>query len=128
MARRTGAVDATLKVSGLRELQRDAKKAADGTDKEIRDGLKKAAEPVLKDWRSQLSPIHEKSASKLRARVRTGSALVAQSARKTTGDHPEFATLQIKQGESALERHSDEVERIMEREVDDLADTVEGKV
>jgi len=128
MPRRTGAVDATLKISGLRELQRDAKKAADGTDKEIRDGLKKAADPVLQDWRQQLAPIHEKSASKLRARVRTGSALVAQSARKTTGDHPEFATLQIKQGESALERHADEVERIMEHEVDDLADTVEGRI
>lgn len=128
MPKRTGAVDATIKVSGLRELQRDARKAEDGSDKEIREGLKKAAEPVLQDWRQELAPIHTKSASKLRVRVRTGSALVAQSARKTTGEHPEFATLQIRQGETALERNADRVERILEREVDDLADTIEGRI
>lgn len=128
MPKRTGAVDATIKVSGLRELQRDARKAEDGSDKEIREGLKKAAEPVLQDWRQELAPIHAKSASKLRVRVRTGSALVAQSARKTTGEHPEFATLQIRQGETALERNADRVERILEREVDDLADTIEGRI
>lgn len=127
MPKRTGAVDATIKVSGLRELQRDAKKAEDDTDKQIREGLKKAADPVLQDWRAELAPIHDVSASKLRTRVRTGSALVAQSARKTTGDHPEFATLQIRQGEAALDRNTSEVERILEREVDDLADTLEGK-
>lgn len=129
MARsRRGTVDASLQVSGLRELQRDVKKAADkDIDNELKEGLKKAAEPVLQDWRRQLEPIHAKSASKLRARVRAGSALVAQSARKTTGQHPEFATLQIKQGEDALERNAHRVEEILEDEMDDVADLIDKR-
>lgn len=127
MARR-GAVEATIKVSGLTELQRDVRKAEKETQKQTRDGLKKAAEPVLAEWRRTLAPVHERSASKLRIRVRTGGVLVAQSLRKTTGEHPEFATLQIKQGEAALERRVDEAERILEREINDLADTAEGKI
>jgi len=125
---RTGTVDATIKIEGLKEFQRNMKNAEKDAQKEAREGLKEAAEPVLEDWRRQLAPIHLKSASKLRIRLRTGSVLIAQSLRSTTGEHPEFATLQIRQGESALLRHTAEVERIMEHQLEDVVDTANGRI
>lgn len=125
---RKGAVDATIKVHGLRELQRDAKKAGKETDKETREGLKEAGEPVRDEWRRTFSHIHLKSASKLRVRAVTGRVLVDQPLRKTTGDRPDFAALQTAHGERALEAKANEAERILERHINDLADTAEGRI
>jgi hypothetical protein len=123
-----GAVDATIKIHGLREYQRGMKKAELDAQKEVRDGLAKAAEPVREEWRRLLTPYHEKSASKLKTRVGVSGVFVRQSARKTTGEHPEFAALQMRLGEAALDVKANEAERILEREVEDLCDTAEGKV
>jgi len=123
-----GAVDATIKVHGLKEWQRDVRKAEKDTQKQTREGLKKAGEPVRDEWRRTFSPVHAFSASKLRIRVGVNGVFVDQPLRKTTGDHPEFARLQQRYGEAALDAKANEAERILEREINDLADTAEGKV
>lgn len=123
-----GATKDTIKVRGLREFQRDVRKAEKDTKKRTREGLKRAGEPVREEWRRTFSPIHAYSASKLRIRTGVNGVFVDQPLRKTTGDHPEFGRLQQRYGEAALDAKSDEVERILEREINDLADTAEGKV
>lgn len=122
-----GARRETIKVEGLREWQRDVGKAEKETKQKTREGLQRAAEPVLQDWRRQLSPIHELSASKLRARVRQAGVFVLQTARKTTGERPDFAALQVAQGERALDAKSDEAERELEESINELADIAEGR-
>jgi hypothetical protein len=119
-----GARADTIKVEGLRELNRDLKHAEKETQAKAREA---AAEPVLQDWRRQLSPVHEKSASKLRARVRTGGVFILQTLRKTTGDRPDFAALQVVQGERALDAHAAEAENELEDAINELADIVEGR-
>ena len=52
---------------------------------------------------------------------------VEQSLRKTTGHHPEYGALQMRQALiPALVSKSDEVEREMKKAADDLADIVQG--
>ncbi len=122
-----GARTETIKVEGLREWQRDVGKAEKETKDKTREGLQRAAEPVLQDWRSQLEPIHDVSASKLKIRVRQAGVFILQTARKTTGDRPDFAALQVAQGERALDAKADEAERELEQSINELADIAEGK-
>lgn len=122
-----GAKVDTIKVEGLREWQRDVGKAEKETKEKTREGLQRAAEPVLQDWRRQLEPIHDVSASKLKIRVRQAGVFILQTARKTTGDRPDFAALQVAQGERALDAKADEAERELEESINELADIAEGK-
>ena len=123
-----GAVQETIKVEGLREFNRDVRKAEKDTQKRTREGLKKAGEPVREEWRSELAPVHEYSASKLRIRSTQSGVFVDQPLRKTTGEHPEFGGLQQRMGERALAKKANEATKILEREINDLADTAEGKI
>lgn len=118
----------TIKVKGLREFQRDVRKAEKDTRKRTRDGLKRAGEPVRDEWRRTFAPIHEFSASKLRIRSTQSGVFVDQPLRKTTGTRPDFGRLQQRYGEQALDRKADEAERILAREINDLADIAEGKL
>lgn len=117
----------TIKVHGLREFTRDARHAEKDTRKTIREGLKRAGEPVRDEWRRTFSPIHEFSASKLRIRVGVNGVFVDQPLRKTTGDHPEFGRLQQRYGERALEAKALEAEKELARSVDELADELDKR-
>lgn len=129
MARATrGRVEATVEIKGLRPFIKDIRQAEKDVAKVTREGLKEAGEPVRDEWRRTFAPIHERSASKLRIRVGAKGVFVDQPLRKTTGERPDFAALQQKYGEAALDRKADDAERILEHNFDDLADDIEGKV
>lgn len=117
-----------IRVRGLREFQRDIRHAEKDTRKEVRDGLKKAGEPVRREWAETFARVDAHSASKLRVRVGVSGVWVDQPLRKTTGQHPEFGLLQQAHGERALDRKASDVERELAKAVDDLADTAEGKL
>lgn len=118
----------TIRVHGLREFQRDIRHAEKDTRREVREGLKRAGDPVRSEWRRTFAPIHAFSASKLRIRVGVNGVFVDQPLRKTTGQHPEFGSLQQRHGERALERKAGDAERELAKSVNELADTAEGRL
>jgi hypothetical protein len=118
----------TVRVKGLRDFMRATTKAERETKKAVRDKLKEAGDIIRQDASERFSSISVKSAAGLRTRARMGSVFVEQSLRKTTGLRPDFARLQMRRGlEPALEAKSDEVERRLEKAMDELADIVEGR-
>lgn len=117
----------TIKVHGLREWQRDVARAEKETRKRTRDGLKRAAEPVRREWQRTFVRIDAYSASKLRNRATQRGVFVDQPLRKTTGKRPDFARLQQRYGEAALERKAGEAEAELADAIDELADIAEGK-
>lgn len=120
-------MDSTLRVRGLREFQRAVSKADANTRKTVREGLKKAGEPVRSEWQRTLSRYDERSASKLRVRARQSGVLVEQSLRKTTALRPDWGRLQQVLGEQAAADKENEVERELEQAIDGLADELEGR-
>ena len=86
----------TVRVKGLKELQRDFRKMSREVSKEIRDGLREAAEPVRAEASSRFSSIDARSAAGYRVAVRTRCVSVEQRRRRTTGRHPEFGSLQMR--------------------------------
>lgn len=118
----------TVRVSGLREFMRATAKADKETKKVVRDKLKEAADIVRVEASQRFSPISAKSAAGYRTRARMSGAFVEQSLRKTTGKHPTYGRLQMRRAlEPALEAKSHEVEKRLEKAVDELADIMEGR-
>lgn len=117
----------TVRVKGLREFTRDARNAEKDTRKTIREGLKRAAEPVRREWQVTFARIDAYSASKLRNRVGVNGVFVDQPLRKTTGLRPDFGRLQQRYGEAALDRKAGEAEVELAKAVDELADELEGR-
>jgi hypothetical protein len=117
------ATTTTLRVKGVRELVRAADAAGKETKKLVRDRLRKVAEPVLADWRRELSRYDARSASRLGISVRrTGSVSVEQRLRRTTGLHPDFGALQMTQAVAALDENAMRIEHEFEQAVDEIAD------
>lgn len=120
------AQEATLKVEGLREFQRGVSKAEKDTRKAVRERLKEVGEFVRVDAMGRLSQYDERSAEKLRLRVRQAGIFVEQSLRKTTGLRPDFGELQMSRALiPALTDNEAELLRKMEAAADDLVDVVE---
>jgi hypothetical protein len=119
--------DSTVRVTGVRELIRAADAAGKATKKQVRDRLRRAAEPVRADAASRLARYDEKSASRLGISVRkTGSVSVEQRLRRTTGQRPNFGVLQMNRALiPSLEANTREIERELEAAVDDIADIFE---
>ena len=87
----------TVRVKGLRELQRALKNVDDDMRKEIDVALREAAQKVAEDARSKFAGIDARSASGFRPRIRGfGRVVVEQRLRRTTGQHPEFGSLQMR--------------------------------
>jgi hypothetical protein len=117
----------TVKVKGLREFMRATAKADKETKKVVREKLKEAADIVRVEASSRFRPISARSAAGYRTRARIGGAFVEQSLRKTNRKHPTYGALQMRRAlEPALEAKSDEVERRLEKGIDELADIMEG--
>jgi hypothetical protein len=110
-------VAGTVRVRGLRELHRDFKKMSKELGKEVDAELKKAAEPVRDDARSRFSGYSARSAAGYRVRSRGfGTVVVEQSRRKTTGQRPDFGSLQMRRALlPALHSKSDEVSSRIDR-------------
>jgi len=121
------AAGTTVKVRGLRDFMRATAKAEAGTKKVVREKLKEAADIVRVEASARFAPISAKSAAGYRTRARMTGAFVEQSLRKTTRKHPEYGRFQMRRAlEPALEAKSHEVEKRLEKAVDELADTMEG--
>lgn len=77
--------NATLVVSGIKELLQACTLAEAEARKQVRDALKESGEIVRADASKRLSAYSAKSAAGLKVRVRQRGVAVEQSLRKTTG-------------------------------------------
>jgi hypothetical protein len=78
--------------------------------KEVRDGLRKAAEPVRDDAHARFSHVSPRSALGYKVRVRQRGVAVEQSRKRTTGKRPDFGVMQMREALlPALAAKSDEV-------------------
>lgn len=113
----------SVKVKGLRELRRDFRRIDKSLDKEVREGLKQAAEPVRQAAADLFSGVDARSAAGYKVRVRQRGVAVEQSRKRTTGLHPEFGTLQMRRALlPALASREGEVVEAVEDILDRLAD------
>jgi hypothetical protein len=113
---------ATVKVTGLKELDRAWKNVDKNLQKQLRGELKTLAEPVAATSRSLGSRFGAKTAGGYVAGARTGGAVVRQRMRKTTGHHPEFGALQMATVLiPALDQHEDQIVNGVERLFDRIA-------
>lgn len=117
----------TVRVRGYREFMRAARKSEKSTRDVIKARLSKAAEPVRDEAKRDFERYDKRSASGFKTRVwgRGYGVFVEQSRRRTTGHHPEFGTLQMATLFRALDKKSGEVERELEKGVDELADILD---
>ena len=105
----------------------DSNRQVNALARNVRDKLKEAADVVRVEASARFAPISAKSAAGYRIRARIGAAFVEQSLRKTTRKHPEYGRFQMRRAlEPALEAKSHEVEKRLEKAVDELADVIEG--
>lgn len=110
-------------VTGLKQLSRDLGKVSKDAQKNLRKELIAVAEPVAADVRSlaQAQGWPESTISGIRAGSRSGTAIVRQYRRKTTGLHPEFGGRQMRLAFlPGLDRNAERVERGAERMLDKL--------
>lgn len=113
-------MNTTVRVKGLRELQRSLSKVNKGVAKEVRDALKEAAEPVVSEAKAKLSAYPGASVGTIGPRVSVRSVFVTQRARKVSGLRSDFGRLQMTDVlEPALEENRgqvlDEVEDALDR-------------
>lgn len=114
----------TLRVEGLREFLYATDRAGKEVKRDVRNTLRKAAEPVRDEARQTVAGYDADVAAGLRIYVRaTGTVSVEQSQRRTTGLRGDFAAKQRLDLEDAAGNHEEEtvkaledaMERIMER-------------
>jgi hypothetical protein len=87
------------------------RKAEGDLDKELRRELLAVGEPVAEDARGRLSAYNPRSAAGIRARLRSGTTVVAeQRLGKTTGRRGDWGALQMRRALSpALAAHEGEI-------------------
>lgn len=113
----------TVRVHGLRELNRSLKDMEKDVAKEVRRGLKEAAVPVKVDAARLFAPVSAKSAAGYRVANRQRGVAVEQRLGRTTGQHPEFGVQQMVQALlPALAMNEERVIEGVERVLDRLAD------
>lgn len=117
----------TVKVDGLKDFNRDVRKAEKDTRKVVRNRLREVGEVVRVDAANRLQEYDDRSARGLKVRVRAAGIFVEQSLRKTSGLRPDFGELQMVQALlPSVQENEAEMVRQMEKAADDLADVVEG--
>lgn len=85
-----------VRVKGYREFVRATNRAIPETKAAIHSALKAVGEPVREDAARRLAPYSQRSAQGLQVKVTTSSLKVQQGLRKTTGEHPEYGSLQMR--------------------------------
>jgi hypothetical protein len=104
-----------VEVHGLRELQRDLKACEKDVRKEVQGSLKLAAVPVVEQARANLARFQGASLNTIRPKLTIGRVRVEQSARKVTGQRPDWGATQMVYGLiPALNERQGEVLHIME--------------
>jgi hypothetical protein len=115
----------TVRVRGLSELQRDLGKVSRAAEHSVRDGMKKAAEPVLQAAREKEGKWRGSKPGSIGIRATRRSVFVTQRARKVTGRRADFGALQYREAfVPALEENEHLVSREVERALDHLLDSV----
>lgn len=118
----------TVKVDGLKEFNRDVRKAEKDTRKVVRDRLREVGGVVRVDAANRLQEYDDRSARGLKVRVRAAGIFVEQSLRRTTGLRPDYGALQMTRALiPAVEATEPQMVREMEKAADELADIVEGR-
>lgn len=109
-------------MEGLREFLRAAAKAEKDTKKKIRARFREVGEIVRRDAAARFSSTDAKTAGGYRVSVRQRGVSVEQRLGKTTGKRGDFGALQMRKALiPASQSKLDEIEREMERALDDLA-------
>lgn len=112
---------ATVRVEGLRELNRALNKVNKDAAKTVRDELKTAAEPIAATARSRLSRFQGASTSTIGPPSVTAGVFVTQRKRKVTGKRGDFGALQMRDVLlPALEEHADDAVKAVEQAIDRL--------
>jgi len=114
----------TLRVKGLRELNRALLRSDRELQKSVRKEIREVARIVADDARARFMPTDPRTSMGMRPQVRGGFRAVAeQRRRRTTGKHPEFGVLQMRRAFlPALAAKEDEVLERFERILDRLED------
>jgi hypothetical protein len=120
------AASSTVKVKGLREMQRAAKAAGKETSREVRKALRDAAVPV-QQTALRLAATDARAGTKwsrMRIGVSARKVYVAPAARRTVGTaRPNFGGRLLGRAMMpALEQEQDDVMRRMEKALDNIAD------
>jgi hypothetical protein len=99
-----------VRVKGLKELQRDFRKMSKDLTKELRSELREVGDIVRDDARRRFAGVDARSAAGYRTVVRARGVAVEQRLRRTTGAHPEYGAMQMRQALSpAVDDKQDEV-------------------
>jgi len=116
----------TLRVRGYKEFLRAVNHADKNLKREVRETFRQVGEVVRVEAAELFSRYDGRSAAGYRVRVRQRGVSVEQSMRKTTGQHPEYGSLQMRKALlPALGRKEPEVEAAFEKAVDKVADIFE---
>lgn len=85
-----------IRVKGARELARAFRRMQGDLKKQFAAEIKAVAGIIAEDAERRFSSIDARSASAIRPRVRAGyRGFAEQPLRRTTGQHPEFAVMQM---------------------------------
>lgn len=109
---------ASVQVHGLREVNRAFKRIDDQLVREVKEELKKAAEPVAADARERIGHYAGASTSTIAPIATMRGAVVRQRQNKKTGNRPDFGGLQVVHMIHALEDNESQVVE----QVEDLID------
>lgn len=112
----------TVRVTGLREVQRAFREVDRKLALQLGNDLKKAAEPVAASARGKVTRYRGASINTIRTRRRGATILVEQSARKVTGHRGDFGALQMRNVlEPALDENTSRVFTDVERVLNQYA-------
>lgn len=116
----------TVRVRGYREFLRAADRAGRESKKEVRETLRDVGEVVRVEGQRRFERYDTRSAAGYRVRVRARGVSVEQTLRRTTGLRPDYGALQMRVALiPALESKEPEVEKRMEKAIDQIADHFE---
>ena len=102
-------------LAGLTAMDKDVAKG-------IREELRSAGQIVQREATSLFAPVSDRSAAGYKVRVRQRGVAVEQSLRRTTGEHPDFGTLQLQTALlPSLERHEHDVVNKLTAMLDEVA-------
>lgn len=115
----------TVRVKGLKELNRAINRADKESKKLMKDRFKQVGEIVASDGRSRFSRIDSGSAAGFKTKALTKGVKVEQSRRKVTGKRGDYGALQMRTAlVPALQAKRDDVIDELNRALDDVADII----
>lgn len=99
----------TVRLHGLQEVNRAFNRIDRAVVSEVKDELKKVAEPIAAESRSRISRYRGASTGTIKSAATMKGVVVRQSIRKRSGLRPDFGALQMRHMLGALFDHEDDV-------------------